>query len=63
MESLLTVKELSKVLNCSPKSIYRMVQDDVIPYYDLRSGYRFDLDKVLKAIEHNPLDEEESSEE
>ena len=47
---LLTVKQLAEALNCSPTSIYRMIRDESIPFYNFQSSYRFDLDKVLKAL-------------
>jgi len=50
---LLTVNELAEALNCSTTSIYRMIHDEMIPYFDLRSGYRFDLEEVLKALRNN----------
>ena len=51
-KKLLTVAELAAALNCSPASIYRMIRDDIIPYYDLCASYRFDLDQVLEALQH-----------
>ena len=47
---LLTVKELAEALNCSPRSVYRMVRDEIIPYYDIRSSYRFNLEEVLNIL-------------
>ena len=50
---LLTVNELAKALNCSTSTIYRMIRDGMIPYIDIRSSYRFDLEDVRKALRHN----------
>lgn len=49
--NLLTVSELAEVLNCSVSTIYRMVRNNLIPYYDMMSSYRFDLEEV-KAVLH-----------
>ena len=48
---LLTVQELATYLKCSPTTIYRMVDEGLIPYYLVRREYRFDLQKVLTSIE------------
>jgi len=50
-EKLLTVAELATVLNTSKFTIYRMVRDNLIPYYDLRGGYRFSLNEVLTTLQ------------
>ena len=50
-KKLLTVAELAAALNCSASSIYRMIRDDIIPYYDLCASYRFDLDQVLEVLQ------------
>jgi len=51
MESkFLTVAQLAKALNCSISSIYRMVKNNQIPYYDMMSSYRFDLTEVKAAL-------------
>ena len=49
-QKLLTVVELSKKLQCSKSTIYRMINDELIPYYNIRGGYRFDLREVLEAL-------------
>ena len=48
---LLTVQELATYLKCSTTTIYRMVDEGLIPYYLVRREYRFDLQKVLTSIE------------
>ena len=50
-EKLLTVAELATVLNTSKFTIYRMVRDNLIPYDDLRGGYRFSLNEVLTTLQ------------
>ena len=52
---LLTVGDLAKALNVSQQSIYRMIEDDLLPYYSIRSSYRFRLSEVLNAIQYVPL--------
>ena len=50
--SLLTVNELSREIGYSPKTIYKWVHEDFIPYVKTRSGgVRFDLNKVLGWLE------------
>jgi excisionase family DNA binding protein len=49
-QKLLTVVELSEKLQCSKSTIYRMINDELIPYYNIRGGYRFDLREVLEAL-------------
>ena len=53
-EPLLTIDELAAALKCSSKSIRRMIRDDLIPYYDVLSTYRFKLSEVLEALKHTP---------
>ena len=53
-EPLLTLKQLSDFLQCSPKTIRRMINEDLIPYYDVLSTYRFKLSEVLEALKHTP---------
>lgn len=53
-EPLLTLKQLSDLLQCSQKTIRRMINEDLIPYYDVLSTYRFKLSEVLEALKHTP---------
>ena len=48
--SLITTSELEQYLKCSKSTIHRMIKEGLIPYYHLRSGYRFDLQAVLDAL-------------
>ena len=49
-KTIVTVDELAKFLKVSKSTIYRMIKDNHIPIGDVRSGYRFILEDVLKAI-------------
>lgn len=52
-EMLLTVRELSKELSVSSKTVYAMVERDQIPHYRIGTGkgtLRFDIDEVKKAL-------------
>ena len=53
-EPLLTIDELASALKCSQKTIRRMINEDLIPYYDVLSTYRFKLSEVLDALKHTP---------
>ena len=48
---LMCASELASYLRVSPSSIYRMVDDGLIPYFLIRQTYRFDLEDVLKVLE------------
>ena len=58
---LLSVKQLAEALNCSTSTIYRMVQKNIIPFYDLHSNYRFDLDEVREALKREEVLSKKSS--
>lgn len=52
-EMLLTVRELSKQLGVSSKTVYAMVERDQIPHYRIGTGrgtLRFDYEAVKKAL-------------
>ena len=51
--NLITVQQLAKALNCSPSTVYRLIRDKLIPFYDIRSSYRFDLKEVREALKRN----------
>lgn len=53
MEKLLTIKDLSELLQVSPKTIYQWTHTGFIPHYKLPKGVRFrmaDIEKWLKTI-------------
>src|SRR3989338_5366288 len=43
----LSVKELSKLLNVTERTIYRWVKDKVIPFYRIHDQYRFNRIEIL----------------
>ena len=47
----LTTKQLCEFLNVSSPTIIRWKQKGKIPYYNIGSAVRFDLKKVLAALE------------
>ena len=52
MKPLLTPEELATILNVSKSSVYRMVKDELIPFYHVRGHYRFILEEVLEALKN-----------
>ena len=58
MIPLLDVTQLSEALQTSERSVYRMVSRGAIPYFRLsgreRGPLRFDLHRVLDALEVDP---------
>ncbi len=55
---LLKAEEVAAVLNCSVATVYRMVREESIPYFNLRGGYRFDVNAVLNALRNRDDDDE-----
>ena len=53
-DTILTLKELAAFLKCSTKTVRRMIQSDLLPYYNTLTGYRFKLSEVLDAIRYVP---------
>jgi excisionase family DNA binding protein len=45
-EDLLTVTQVSKMLNVSPKTVYLWCDLHIIPHYRLGGSIRFDLDEI-----------------
>ena len=50
LNTLLNVKELAQVLSVSKKSVYRMLENEQIPFYVIGGMYRFDLNDVLVEL-------------
>ena len=48
--SLISVKELSQVLNVKPSTIYQWAELRQIPYIKLNGSLRFDLEDIQKWI-------------
>ena len=46
----LTVRELKTILQCSDQTIYRLIADQVIPFFLVRSSYRFDPKKIAEWL-------------
>lgn len=49
----MSVAELARHFKISKSTIYRMVHDKHIPYFDFRGTYRFYLEDVLNALKMN----------
>ncbi len=47
---LLTVREVSKILQTKPKTVYQWAELGQIPYLKLNGSLRFDLDDILAWI-------------
>ncbi|MEM0451508.1 MAG: helix-turn-helix domain-containing protein [Nitrososphaerota archaeon] len=53
MEKLVSVKELAEILQVTPRTIYRYVSKNMVPYYRSASGkIYFDLEKVMQWLEN-----------
>ncbi len=46
-----SIKDLCKFLNVTEPTIFRYRKKGLIPYFTIGSAIRFDLDKVLAALE------------
>lgn len=47
MEKLLNVKQLSEIIQVSPKTIYQWTHIGFIPHYKLPKGVRFSPERVM----------------
>lgn len=50
--NLLTTKELKELLKLSSPTIKLYMNKKIIPYFKIGGNYRFDKEKVLKALEN-----------
>ena len=50
MEKLLTIQQLSEILQVSPKTIYQWTHMGIIPHYKLPKGVRFSQDRIKRWI-------------
>jgi excisionase family DNA binding protein len=48
---LLTVKEIAKILTISPSVIYKMVQEEKIPYYKIEGKILFSEMQIMLWLE------------
>ena len=48
-------QQLLEVLAISPATLNRYKKRGLIPYIKLGNVHRYDLDKVIRALEHNPV--------
>ena len=48
MEKLLTVKDISKIFQMSPKTIRHWAQIGYIPHYKFRKELRFRIDEIAR---------------
>ncbi len=56
-KTLLTAKDLARLLAVSEKTVYAWVSDGLIPYYKLQSSIRFDpraIREWLRRSEYRP---------
>lgn len=49
-EKLLTADELALALNCSKRTVSRMISEDNIPFVPVRGSKRYILTEVLKHL-------------
>lgn len=52
-KTICTTKELAEVLKVSPKHIWNLTKEQVIPSIKVGRVHRFDLDDVLKRLEED----------
>ena len=52
-KTICTTKELADVLKVSPRHIYDLTKEQVIPSIKVGRVHRFDLDDVLKTLEED----------
>lgn len=48
-------QQLLEVLAISPATLNRYKKRGMIPYIKLGNVHRYDLEKVIRALEHNPV--------
>lgn len=53
MEKLLTIKELSEVLNLNCNTIYKLTYKNMIPYIKIGRSVRLDKEKILTWLDKN----------
>ena len=51
-ERLLTIEELAKYLQVSPKTVYRMIQRREIPCYKVANQWRFKWNVIQEWLEN-----------
>jgi excisionase family DNA binding protein len=49
-DSLLSIEELAKRLNCHPSTVRRLAKLGRLPALRIGTLYRFDFDSVMKAL-------------
>lgn len=52
MDRLLTVKDLSELLQVSPKTVYQWTHVGFIPHYKLPKGVRFGREEIFIWLKH-----------
>ena len=53
---LITVKDVSGILNVKPMAVYEWTYQNKIPYYKLNGVIRFDKDEIFEWIKSNKSD-------
>ena len=53
---LITVKDVSEILNVKSAAVYDWTYQNKIPYYKLNGVIRFDKDEILEWIKSNKSD-------
>ena len=53
---LITVKDVSEILNVKSTAVYDWTYQNKIPYYKLNGVIRFDKDEILEWIKSNKSD-------
>ena len=50
LENLMTVKEVAALLRVSPQTLYKMLEQGLIPAVKIGSQWRFDRDQIREWI-------------
>ncbi|MCK9578946.1 MAG: helix-turn-helix domain-containing protein [Methanoregula sp.] len=53
---LLTTAELAEFLRISMPSVYRLVEQRIIPFYKIKGVIRFAKGEVLEYLQHNRIE-------
>jgi excisionase family DNA binding protein len=47
----MTVEDVAALLNVSPRHVYKLVQDGILPHFKVGSSVRFDPDKMADWLD------------
>ncbi len=56
LDNLLTVKEVSALLRVSPQTLYKMLEQGIIPALRVGNQWRFERQRVMEWLEQGGAD-------